>query len=231
MKLLTKSEIEQQRNSERKLEIDEGMKIARRVDGLRRISAEEEGKLAAYGEANKQIVLGQLSDLVNERDGLRMEVVVLQEEREKLLEPLDAEWDKLALRNAELDGQYIEIRYKELAVREQEEVLAARIEDAVRAEGRIAEDRRQANRNLLDTDAMRREMAEAKEVFSAYLQKEVSDFGRRDAQLASSEENAVNREARAAAREKELDQRERRLNDEERRIKDLEDTLLRNKKR
>lgn len=231
MKLLTKSEIDQQRAAERKLEIDEGMKLARRVDNLRRTAAEEEGKLTVFGEANKQIVLEQLSELVNDRDTLRIEVGDLEVQRAKALEPVDAEWEKVNARSAELDEQDVDLRYRARVMKDEEESLAIRRKDVADAESRIALDRKQTTRNLLDSDAMRTEVALAKVEFDTYQQKTVSSLEAREAKVRSDEENVVNRLERVQAREVEQDERERALNERERAVTDLEATTARNTKR
>lgn len=227
MKLLTKSEIEQKRAADRKLEIDEGIKLARRVDNLRQTIATEGATYELFGNGNKQVVLEQISELVNERDTLRIEVGDLEVERAKLREPLDAEWDALREAQAALDEQDVDIRYRKRELKEDEAAHAIRRKDIEDAESRIALDRKQTTRNLLDSDALRTELVVKKVEFDAYVQQQISEFEKREAKLASDEENVANRKARNDAREVELDEREAALTERERQVQDMYDTAKR----
>lgn len=80
MKLLSKREIDASKALERKLEVDEGRKLAEKVDMLRRLYAEEQAKFARFRDETIHAVLGEIRILIEERDSLRSKVRQLRTE-------------------------------------------------------------------------------------------------------------------------------------------------------
>lgn len=86
MKLLDKKIIQQSRTSERKMEIDEGAKLARKIDTLRETASSEEARLAKFRDRNLDILRTQIQALVDEKNKLIEEVDSLKKERERYQE-------------------------------------------------------------------------------------------------------------------------------------------------
>lgn len=95
MKLLLKSTITNQKNAERKQEIDEGLALARRIDALRETSAKEEQNLLTYRATALKVVQNEIDILVKQKNDLESEIKRQEEHRRDLLKPLDKEWAEL----------------------------------------------------------------------------------------------------------------------------------------
>jgi len=103
MRLLDKKTIVQQKNLERKREIDEGVKLANKVDSLRETAAKEEKNLFQFRDANLAQVKKDIDRLLNQKEALNNELEALSKQREVLQEPLDREWVKVRDKQKELD--------------------------------------------------------------------------------------------------------------------------------
>jgi chromosome segregation ATPase len=92
MRLLPKSEVSKAQATVKKQEIDEGLKLARRIDALRETHASEEASLNKFRtetvtRIHKEIEREEqkLADVIKKRDDAR-------DERKNLLKPLTKEW-------------------------------------------------------------------------------------------------------------------------------------------
>lgn len=85
------------------MEIDEGMNLANQVDDLRRIKAEEEKHILDYRNGMMKVIRAEIDSLIEDRDNLFKANTQARLEREKLLEPLDAEWHELNLEKDRLE--------------------------------------------------------------------------------------------------------------------------------
>lgn len=108
MKLMPKSEVEKAKATEQKQNIDEGMKIARRIDNLREIAASEEVSLENFRRTTVEKIHEEISTEAKKREDLRAEVAILEERRKKALEPLEAEWSVLHASKEELKNSWEE---------------------------------------------------------------------------------------------------------------------------
>lgn len=95
MKLLQKSEVAASKNYQHKLELDEGAKLATKVDKLREMASVEEANLSKFRMESLKNIKSELDSLVSEKNSLINEVNSLKEEREDLLKPINAEVDRL----------------------------------------------------------------------------------------------------------------------------------------
>lgn len=96
MKILPKkTEIILKKNNERKLEIEEGVKLAKTIDQLRKTKVEEEASLRRFRSESLGIVKKEIDSYISQRDSLIEEVESLKRSRSELQKPLSAEWDKV----------------------------------------------------------------------------------------------------------------------------------------
>ena len=72
MKLLKKSEINTLKAQERKAEIDQGLKLSRRVDVLRETAAQEEASLEAFRRSSIKAINEEIKQLTYVRDSLKV---------------------------------------------------------------------------------------------------------------------------------------------------------------
>lgn len=78
MKLLDKKEVLQAKNLTRETEINEGAKLARKIDALRETAALEEKKLAEFREKTLNIIKEEVDVLILRRNKLREEIHTLE---------------------------------------------------------------------------------------------------------------------------------------------------------
>ncbi len=122
MRLLPKSEIQKAKALDRQREIEEGKKLADKVDTLRELRSEEEVTLEAWRTKTVAAIAKEIADLTEVRDGLTHEVGHLEARRADALIPIDAEIAKLtALRIEVLDFKIdVDLRDTQLIQRQGE---------------------------------------------------------------------------------------------------------------
>lgn len=84
MKLLSQTEVNKLKGNERKQLIDEGVKLAKKVDLLRETSAKEEANLAKFRTESLRTLREEIEVLVREKLSLCEELKGLREEKERL---------------------------------------------------------------------------------------------------------------------------------------------------
>lgn len=94
MKLLDKKSIATQVANQRKGQIDEGIALAQKIDKLRATHSSLEQQHNEYVAKMKEILETQLRGLEEGIQAKKKELVIIEEERQKLLEPLDQAWDE-----------------------------------------------------------------------------------------------------------------------------------------
>lgn len=222
MKLLQKSDIQSKKAAETQQAIQEGIKLARRVDGLREVVSQEEASLENFRRETLARIHGETTEAAEIRDALRQEVSELQKRREEALEPLTAELDAIRNGIAQLvqDREALDLRESSISSREEE---LARESLAVRDQfSRAEEELRRSNALLQEADSkhgeaeLARQSAQESSAKAAYLESKAESY------LRSIEETAVANERRHEERDKQQDKRERDLNARETRIKDRE---------
>ncbi len=75
MKLLTKTEIEKQKVIERKVEIDQGMTLAKKIDSLRETASKEESNLAKFRIESLKTIKEEIDEKIRQRNSLESEIV------------------------------------------------------------------------------------------------------------------------------------------------------------
>lgn len=135
--LLKKSEISQAQAIDRAREVQEGMKLSRRVDDLRKLQANEEQTLEKWRTETLSAIGEEINTLEGEKEDLKIELIYLREElnKESLLtrnERLHLEDVKLSL---DIKEKSLEEKEKELSVYETEiaQILKNAKDSAARA--------------------------------------------------------------------------------------------------
>lgn len=96
MRLLPKSEIQQAKASAKKQEIDQGLKLAKRIDVTRETLAEEEAKLEKFRRETVAKINAETLEATRECDEARKERDQARTDRDVALKPLDKEWKEIA---------------------------------------------------------------------------------------------------------------------------------------
>lgn len=130
MKLLPKSEIDKMKAVERKREIDEGLKLAKRVDNLREVAAAEEASLRKFRNETVKVIYDEITKEEQKLNALKGEIVRAQKEREELKKPLDAEWARVEKAKAAINLREISVTEREKGVSANERALKDTREEA-----------------------------------------------------------------------------------------------------
>lgn len=104
MKLLDKREIDRAKAAERKLDIDQGAKLASKVDKLRELASKEEGSLNRYVAAVREAALAQVAEYVKQRDQALSDAITAQQQRDALLKPINYRAEEFKSREAALEA-------------------------------------------------------------------------------------------------------------------------------
>lgn len=79
MKLLSREDIAKQKSSERKSEVDEGIKLARKIDVLRETASNEETKLSKFRAEGLKQLKEDIDGLMSLKTALERDVQTLYE--------------------------------------------------------------------------------------------------------------------------------------------------------
>lgn len=123
MRLLPKSEIAQRKADARKTEIDEGMRLARRVDALRETLANEEVSLAKFRNETVAMIHNEIKTEREKLTLIQAEVATLTVKREELLVPLDKEWQEVKKHKEELEIYNNQLLSLEHSLKEKEKEI------------------------------------------------------------------------------------------------------------
>lgn len=231
MKLLSKPEIAKHKALEQRQAIDEGMKIATRVDRLREVQSEEEASLKRFREKTLANIHAETTIEQEKLEVVRRERKEEESKRDEARKPLDEEWSKVREEGEanRKEAERLTNWSTELEKLAQDLDSAARLlkDEGERIHGErvessklfqdAADDRAEAKRS---SEAARKTLTEAVQLKTAVEQ----ELAQRDASVAASER-------RQSIRDEAQDKRELELNARETLLSDREQTLVRNLKR
>ena len=95
MKLLKKTQINEQVNEEKRQNILAGVFLAKKVDALREEVLTLQKTRDEFIAGSQQVINDSLSSLQQKQDSLQKEIKELEVKRKELLKPLDEEWAKI----------------------------------------------------------------------------------------------------------------------------------------
>lgn len=227
MKILKKSEANAEAARLKRQQIDEGMELAQRIDGLRRTRAEVEAQHAEYAKGLRASLEREIAPLVETRNELQVQVSAARRELEKLRVPLDGEWASARAQRTQLESDRTDLDAREIAVSNSEEL--------VRTESKaVADERRAVSQLRAEADSELAVASDAKgEAYrilkNAKVASEASSEAmlKRERAVSESETRVALREADAQNREDSIYKRNKALDDRERFINDKYQTLLR----
>jgi hypothetical protein len=153
MKLLEKTDIAKAKVLERQVEIQEGAKLAKKVDSLRQMKADEQANLLKFRDETIRKVRAEIDKYIREREILGEEVRSLDLKRTKLLEPLDNEWEKVNAKKDELLAYAKQLNEEHLTLKslaKDMEVDKAHLSEETQ---RIEEERRSSIKSLAEAES------------------------------------------------------------------------------
>ncbi len=132
MKLLDKRKIDTALATQRKSEIDNGVKLAVAVDDLRRARVEEEKSLRDYRDRAFKEIQIEIDSLLEDKANLLKWNTETRAERLELLKPLDEEWQKLNHEKEQFEKEKDTASKREEAVTEREKAVKVELEKVSR---------------------------------------------------------------------------------------------------
>ncbi len=102
-KLFTKSEVALGKSKDRQLEIQEGKKLALKVDTLRELASQEESNLLKFRTESLARIKEDIDREVSKKYELIKENAELETKRVELLQPLDEKWEVVLQKEADVD--------------------------------------------------------------------------------------------------------------------------------
>lgn len=231
MKLLPKHELDQQKATEQRRIVEEGIKIAKKVDSLREVRIEEEVALEKWRYQTIETIGKQIADAIERRDRATQEAAEAEQRRETALKPLDDERTAIVAERAVVERQGKEVSGREELVKDREFAAEALLERA-NFTNRDSELRDSVSRAWYQeayerSEASKRVLAETSDLRAG------AERYRRDVELELTHrvKTVVNRESRATVIETEQNARETALNTRETLLKDREEMVERDFKR
>lgn len=209
MRLLPKSEIDRAKASDKKREIDEGAKLARRIDNLREVAAAEELSLETYRRETLTKINEEITPKVKERDKLDEQIKAKKEWLCDADLPLEEKRLALDSRAEALDRgrENLDEREADVARQERDTEVNGKKANALLARATTREEL--ADTALKHADAAKKEAELAlatarrvKEEALAFKDKAHKEFTHRDL-IASGRERDVSIKEKAQAEEKE----------------------------
>ncbi len=220
MKLLSKSEVAKAQADAKKREIDEGLKLARKVDNLREIKSQEEASLEKFRKERVAAINLELSELETKKETLIGENRQLERERKELLKPLDVEWENIHKGNAALakredavSSREALVSEKEVKVQEKTQKTSKLLSDAILKDERTAELLKDADKASKEAHTTLKNAREI-EAKALSLKKEVeNELAERDRAMAVRERDFGFRNSSLEKRESDLEKEWKLLED------------------
>lgn len=129
VRLLPKSEIDKRKSEEQRTAIQEGLKVAERVDLLRETLASEETAFENYRTDTLKNIQKDIQNKQEEKDVLETEIIQLRKERKELLIPLDFKWNEISELEIKLKEKASALDIVEAELAEKSVTLMARQRD------------------------------------------------------------------------------------------------------
>lgn len=216
MKILSQNEIDARKSEDKRFTLEEGLRIAKKIDEVRSTLFQEESNLKKFREETTKIVQAEIDKLIGQRDTLQYEVDVLNRQNLNLKKPFDEEWEMIKMmrvneldeklynvesREKELNKKLLDFSYKEKSLQDAETRILDQDNRSTKAleEARLKEKEAQdlLNDAKLRDDAIQREINEKTKIFrekeSGWLAKE-RDLDIREEALRRSVQELVKRE-------------------------------------
>lgn len=231
MRLLAKSDVDKAKSIDRQREIDEGLKLARRVDALREVAAQEEATLATYRATTLSTIQGEIASETTKLNKLKGEVRTLEKRKADALAPLTVELEKIEAGRLELSNKEGELVAREAALYLDEVDIKEIVKILNKREEQTTYAQLDANQRLRDAGILKDEAERLQRLANDTLTTATASAEEILANAIQREEWVAARELAASAKEEELRTKEIDLAKEFSKLRDREATLERNIKR
>jgi hypothetical protein len=208
MKLLNKLEINVLKGRERKLEVEEGRKLAESVDKLRELKAAEEASIKLSHSGLVAALRDEIKRWTDYRDKIREEAEYWLGIRAKAQEPIDQRDAEFVRREKEIHGKEIAISDREKEVLDSEKYRLQKKEEAEM----LLADAKEINS---ESKRLNSEAQESQKLAKALERQAANDKAKSDQRIQEAEEVWIAREAQVAVKEREISMRSDKVRREE----------------
>lgn len=222
IKLLSKQEINQKQALQKHAEIEEGRKLAKRVDNLRELAVQEEASLASFRSKTVKIINEEIRKATLERDALLEEVKVLRSELEtgfselkKAEKAIELREQDLNLRENQIEERIALVKTKEKQVKKDYDRNTAITSRLEYANERIKKINEEAELKMQIAEDMFADADLKKNQIERMFQRITEELHSKDITVASRERDITIKEERVKRQEQSLRERELQLIDRE----------------
>ncbi len=227
IKLLPKSEIDKRKAAEQHTAVEEGLKLARRVDNLREVAAEEEQSLSEYRIKTLTAIHEETKEAATKRDSLQKEVADLEDRKREALKPIEEERIALNVDKAALQTKSEELNTRVSAVAKRETDAEATTSEANRLLTVAVNRERTAFDTVRDNLHLKEEAQLALKDATRIQEEAIKRARQVEGELMHRESVVSSRERGATIREQAVAKDEQFIRDEKARLRDREATLER----
>jgi chromosome segregation ATPase len=227
MKLQAPKQLNNELNLQRKNQIDEGVKIATKVDALRQTLASLEQQHTVFLAGSREEAERISTDFRVQKESLQGEIRKLEERKAELMKPLDDEWatlneakEQFKLEVADYEIKKDELQEKEKEIKEGEKRLLERTKTLDSTEETIKRVSRETIELNEQAKGLKERQVREYEQFSR-------DHKERNREIETREKALIVQANYNSHQKAILDKREKQLNDKEKFINDKYNTLLR----
>lgn len=221
MKLLRRNEINTLKASERRNEIETGLAIAKRVDGLREVLSEEESNLDKFRTETVKIVQKEVDGLIVLKESLQYEIGVLERQSLNLNRPFDEEWELVRMKRlSDLDAKLEDVERREKELSRGEYLFSFRENDLKIIESRAKDESDRSERLLVQASKERadsREILNRAKLEQARIYSEIdaktNEYNKKESEWVFKEKDLSMREEAIRRSVRELARREKFIND------------------
>lgn len=220
IRLLSKSDVQIHKARERQQSVDEGLKIAHRVDSLRKVAANEEASLEKFRSMTLQNIQTETATKISERDALLVEVHNLEAQKQEALKPLTDELNRITEGKRELENRSDYLSKWEDDVVAKRKMLDKKQKDLDVLEKRVDGTRITANQELAEANeknvGAEKALRDATKIFdttSRQCFEREQAVSKRESEVGAREFTLLNQHKALEAKEKELSDRERAIDD------------------
>lgn len=185
MKLLDKKTIAVEKSSERKKEVEEGIKLAKSVDSLRETHAKEQINLKKFRDNTLASTKSELDVLLTQRDAILNDIVSLEQRRKEASAPIDLtnEWKQVEKSKQDILQRETNVINREILVQNVEERERKLVEKEIEAQEYF----NQARMTYTKTEDIRTEIENRKRETEEFVKNRLLQLDVQEKDLASRE--------------------------------------------
>lgn len=149
IKLLSKQEINQKQALQRHAEVEEGRKLAKRVDNLRELAVEEEASLASFRVNTLKAINQEIKKATTEHEAVLAQVKELRGELETGFSELEKAKNEVKLKEQDLVSRETQVEQRTKLVKDKEKQIKKGFEENLTMASRLE----YANARLISVNA------------------------------------------------------------------------------